>query len=259
MEPLEDPTRVGAATLAGALRERLDALRGAAEEARAGITADRARLSSSEEDEATSSLIAAVAERIDGIEADCRRLAGIMSGFEALTVEVAAPPPPPVAPAPVAPLPPPVAPPAPAVAPPPPSAAPVSLPPPPMTPPAQPAPPAGPPAAFPFPPPPPSEAYLPTPADDGETWPEPIGTPPSGIPGFAGEPDAAVATDLEEVPSEPAEPAQISEGIRLLATQMSVAGASNREIARKLHDDFGVENADALIAQLFGPAVPPPA
>jgi hypothetical protein len=254
MDSHGDPTRAGAAALATSLRERLETLRDAALEASAGIAADRAQLTSGQEDEATSSLIAAIAERIEGIEADCRRLAGIMSGFEGLTAEAAAPPPAPVAP--------PAPPPAVAPPPPPPSAAPFSMPPPPSQPPMPPVlppPPAGPAATFPFPPPPPSEAYLPTPADDGESWPEPIGAPPSGIPEFAGEPEQAPAADREEAPSEPAEPVRISEGIRLLATQMSVAGASNREIARKLHDDFGVQNADALIAQLFGSAVPPPA
>jgi hypothetical protein len=39
---------------------------------------------------------------------------------------------------------------------------------------------------------------------------------------------------------------------------MSVAGASNREIARRLHDDFGVEGAERLVNELFGVPEPPP-
>ena len=35
--------------------------------------------------------------------------------------------------------------------------------------------------------------------------------------------------------------------MRLLATQMSVAGSSVTEIARRLHDEFGVENSDLLV------------
>lgn len=50
------------------------------------------------------------------------------------------------------------------------------------------------------------------------------------------------------------EPAAVSEGVRLLATQMSVAGASTAEIARRLEEDFGVEDADAIVVELFGPA-----
>lgn len=44
----------------------------------------------------------------------------------------------------------------------------------------------------------------------------------------------------------------VSDGVRLLATQMSVAGAETREIARRLEDDFGVENADVVIGRVFG-------
>lgn len=57
-------------------------------------------------------------------------------------------------------------------------------------------------------------------------------------------------TPIEAVPSGGI---RVSEGIRLLATQMSIAGASNGEIARRLHDAFGVENADVLVVELFGP------
>ena len=44
----------------------------------------------------------------------------------------------------------------------------------------------------------------------------------------------------------------ISDGVRLLATQMSVAGANPDEIALRLREDFGVADADALVDELFG-------
>ncbi|MCB0865682.1 MAG: hypothetical protein KDB58_08220 [Solirubrobacterales bacterium] len=61
----------------------------------------------------------------------------------------------------------------------------------------------------------------------------------------------------EGAPPESDEPVHVSEGVRLLATQMSVAGASSSDIAKRLSEDFGVENADRLIAQLFGPGPSP--
>lgn len=51
---------------------------------------------------------------------------------------------------------------------------------------------------------------------------------------------------------------QISDGVRLLATQMSVAGANPDEIALRLREDFGVADADALVDELFGIASEPP-
>ena len=51
---------------------------------------------------------------------------------------------------------------------------------------------------------------------------------------------------------EDAEPPEISEGVRLLATQMSVAGSGPSEIAQRLRDEFGVENSAALVRELFG-------
>jgi len=45
---------------------------------------------------------------------------------------------------------------------------------------------------------------------------------------------------------------EVSEGVRLLVTQMSVAGSGPAEIAQRLHDEFGVENSTALVQELFG-------
>jgi len=60
---------------------------------------------------------------------------------------------------------------------------------------------------------------------------------------------------LPPVPAGPAPDASggphLSDGVRLLATQMSVAGASPEEIATRLHEDFGVADADRLVRELF--------
>ena len=45
-----------------------------------------------------------------------------------------------------------------------------------------------------------------------------------------------------------------SEGVRLLATQMAVAGSSPEEIAERLRSEFGIENAPALVAQMLDPS-----
>jgi hypothetical protein len=43
---------------------------------------------------------------------------------------------------------------------------------------------------------------------------------------------------------------QISEGLRLLTTQMSVAGADRDEIAERLREEFGVENAEPILKEM---------
>lgn len=138
---------------------------------------------------------------------------------------VAPPPPPPPAPAP----PPPVqrtrpvgtiptgpaSPPARAAAPPPPPPAPVAAPP-------QPTPAPPPPAAKPAPPPPPPPPAAPAP---------PAPPPQPFSPPVAGEP---------------------SEGARLLATQMAVAGSSREEIGNRLRNDFGIEDTDSMLDSILG-------
>ena len=52
-------------------------------------------------------------------------------------------------------------------------------------------------------------------------------------------------------------PAAPSEGIRLLATQMAVAGESVADIEQRLRTDFGVTNADQVVRELFGPSGDP--
>ena len=44
-----------------------------------------------------------------------------------------------------------------------------------------------------------------------------------------------------------------SEGIRLLANQMAVAGSSRPEIERRLKEDFGVTDPDRILFDIFGP------
>lgn len=61
-----------------------------------------------------------------------------------------------------------------------------------------------------------------------------------------------IAAPTPQPQDEDDDPIELSSGIRLLATQMSVAGAERDEIARRLREDFGVENSDRVVAQLFG-------
>lgn len=44
----------------------------------------------------------------------------------------------------------------------------------------------------------------------------------------------------------------VSEGTRLIATQMSVAGSSPAEIEHRLREEFRVSNADQVVRELFG-------
>lgn len=44
----------------------------------------------------------------------------------------------------------------------------------------------------------------------------------------------------------------VSEGARLLATQMVVGGSSRAEIARRLRHDFGIEDPDAMLDAIHG-------
>ena len=44
-------------------------------------------------------------------------------------------------------------------------------------------------------------------------------------------------------------PARSTDGLRLLATQMAVAGSSHEEIASRLRDEFGVEDATELLGE----------
>ena len=144
----------------------------------------------------------------------------------------------------------------PAPSPPPPPPAPEPPPPPPRrsSPAAPPAPEPPPPPPAPEPPPPPAEPpppdpYGPPPGEPDE--PSPIAVPsgqfvgrltpaPVAYEGTGGDPDAPP-----------------SEGIRLLATQMAVAGETVGDIERRLRTDFGVTNAAQVVRELFGPSGDP--
>ena len=65
-------------------------------------------------------------------------------------------------------------------------------------------------------------------------------------------PDPEAAQPASKLSGGVSSGAQVSEGVRLLATQMSVAGSSLDEIAARLREDFGVEDANGVVRQLFG-------
>lgn len=92
------------------------------------------------------------------------------------------------------------------------------------------------------------------PAGDGAA-PEPASTPEADADGSERAPDdnaAGRAETQEEPQASAADGAGPSEGIRLLVTQMAVAGSSHAEIAARLRNEFAVEDADKLLAEVFG-------
>ncbi len=102
------------------------------------------------------------------------------------------------------------------------------------------------------PPPPPA------PASEEAAVPE----PPLGDPnGSAGDPEQ-VADGVagsrprwlarREQSAEPAPPGGTSEGVRLIATQMAIAGSSRSQIERRLRIQFGVRDADQALDEIFG-------
>jgi hypothetical protein len=143
------------------------------------------------------------------------------------------PAPPPQPPPEPAPAPPPAAPP-----PPPPRQAP-----PPMAP-AEAAPP--PPPSQPGPPPlPPQQA--PPPAAQPAPPPQP--QPATGVPE---QPPPAAAPEPPQPPTQPPAPPDsgVSEGARLLATQMAVAGSTRDEIAWRLREEFGIQDSTAILDEI---------
>lgn len=75
--------------------------------------------------------------------------------------------------------------------------------------------------------------------------------PPAGEPAGASAPSTpAPEVSISRQSNGPAEPA--SEGVRLLATQMVVAGSSRDEIEARLRDQFEIEDADALLDEILG-------
>jgi hypothetical protein len=49
-------------------------------------------------------------------------------------------------------------------------------------------------------------------------------------------------------------PQDVSAGLRLLATQMAVAGSSREEIEARLRSEFGVVDTNSVLAEVFSPA-----
>ena len=43
-----------------------------------------------------------------------------------------------------------------------------------------------------------------------------------------------------------------SEGVRLIATQMAIAGSSRSEIERRLRTEFGINDAARALDEIFG-------
>jgi hypothetical protein len=186
-------------------------------------------------------LVSAVIAQLRSVNDECQRINGVLERVAAMIVAPAPPPPPPApayeSPAPAAPVyePPPAQ---PVYEPPPPPAAEPPPPPPPV---AEPPPPPPPPAAA----PPPPDPYGPPPGAAPPEEEAPIAVPSSQYTGTP-EPVAYEGTGADEGPP--------SEGIRLLATQMAVAGETVADIERRLRNDFGVANASQVVRELFGPS-----
>lgn len=83
--------------------------------------------------------------------------------------------------------------------------------------------------------------------------PEPTSEVPPAVPAAQPEaPSDPAARPVDPEPEPGASTPPVSDGIRLLATQMAVAGTSRREIARRLQGEFGVKDPDAALRTIFG-------
>ncbi len=132
---------------------------------------------------------------------------------------------------------------------------------------------AAPPAASIEPPPPPKATPPPSPtqARTTETVPRGRATPPPSAPApppkvQSPKPAAEPPSPKPAAPEPPPTPAperrrpfmphsgagEPSEGARLLATQMAVAGSSREEITNRLRDDFGIEDAGTMLDSILG-------
>lgn len=110
----------------------------------------------------------------------------------------------------------------------------------PAPPPASEPPPAPPPRAEPPPPAPPAE---PAPAQ-----PPPGRRPPEATPAPA--PPPAETSPAPPAPAPPGNDSRVSEGARLLATQMAVAGSSRDEIAWRLREEFSIQDSSAILDEI---------
>lgn len=87
-----------------------------------------------------------------------------------------------------------------------------------------------------------------TPADEpeqGEEEPKPSPAAQDQVP----EPPQSVPPPATE-----AHDASASDGARLLAAQMAVAGSSREEIERRLRDEFGIQDAGPILDGILGPS-----
>ncbi len=66
----------------------------------------------------------------------------------------------------------------------------------------------------------------------------PAGPPPRGVADGTAQPEA------------PQDTSRVSEGARLLATQMAVAGSTRDEIAWRLREEFAIHDASAILDEI---------
>lgn len=62
------------------------------------------------------------------------------------------------------------------------------------------------------------------------------------------DPSAQQAPGAPQAP--PQDPTRVSEGARLLATQMAVAGSTRDEIAWRLREEFAIHDASAILDEI---------
>jgi len=84
-----------------------------------------------------------------------------------------------------------------------------------------------------------------------QTAPQPVPQPP---PAPAQHPNVAPPPPPQQPMSQPpAGDAPASDGARLLAAQMAVAGSSRKEIEVRLRDEFGIQDATPILDGILGP------
>lgn len=104
---------------------------------------------------------------------------------------------------------------------------------------------------------PPPTAYAPVPA--AQPMPQPYAQPqpqPQSQPYARPEPQTPPYAPPPPPPAvpPPGGAAQPSEGARLLATQMAVAGSTREEISNRLFNEFGVQEPGPMLDAILGPA-----
>ncbi|MEK6277120.1 MAG: hypothetical protein AABM29_03795 [Actinomycetota bacterium] len=101
-------------------------------------------------------------------------------------------------------------------------------------------------------PPPVSPQGAPPPVSpQGAPQPPPVSPPPAADPRF--DRAAPGASPIGDRPAPPGGRGAFSDGARLLATQMAVAGSSRVEIEHRLRTEFGIEDAAPILDGILGP------